>query len=59
MNAQHFPANLLNRVERKPFLCINLLLKKVVHYMMFVACVAIVSARVSFRSFTLTPTFAQ
>lgn len=54
-----FPANLLNRVERKPFLYINLLLKKVPHYRMFVACVAIVSARVSFRSFILALTFAQ
>ena len=54
-----FPANLLNRVERKPFLYINLSLKKVLHYRMFVACVAIVSARVSFRSFILALTFAQ
>ena len=54
-----FPANLLNRVERKPFSYINLLLKKVLHYMMFVACVGIVSSRVAFRSFTLAPTLAQ
>ena len=54
-----FPVNRLDRVERKPFLYINLLLKKILLYMMFLACVAIVSAPVSFRSLTLAPTFAQ